>query len=131
MLRPLLFSLPCTRSPTPEIRSPVSVVDPPSCKPHARQSNLPLTEIHGISWTVGSILFLTSWAVLQGPLTYAMHLLSTPRLPFTAAYFGSIGLTLFFALGVCLFGLDPLQPYLPSYVLNSSLGPFDPVSYVF
>jgi len=28
------------------------------------------------------------------------HLLSTERLPFTATYFGSIALTLYFALGV-------------------------------
>jgi hypothetical protein len=33
-------------------------------------------------------------------MTYASHLLSIPRLPFTAAYFGSIGLTLYFSLGV-------------------------------
>jgi len=49
---------------------------------------------------MGSVLFLASWAVLMGPLTYAKHLLSTPRLPFTAAYFGSIALTLYFAVGV-------------------------------
>ena len=49
---------------------------------------------------MGSVLFLASWAVLMGPLTYAKHLLSTPRLPFSAAYFGSIALTLYFAVGV-------------------------------
>ncbi|CCX30085.1 Similar to Protein transport protein SFT2; acc. no. P38166 [Pyronema omphalodes CBS 100304] len=47
-----------------------------------------------ISWTVGSLLFLSSWAILQGPMNYTKHLLSTPRLPFTAAYFGSIVVTL-------------------------------------
>ena len=36
----------------------------------------------------------------MGPGTYAKHLISGPRLPFTAAYFGSIGLTLFFAIKV-------------------------------
>ena len=57
-------------------------------------------------WSVGSVLFLLSWAVLMGPWTYARHLVSGPRLPFTAAYFGSIALTLYFAIGVsnfCLF----------------------------
>lgn len=49
---------------------------------------------------MGSMLFLASWAVLMGPVQYALHLLSAPRLPFTAAYFGSIGLTLFFAIKV-------------------------------
>jgi len=36
----------------------------------------------------------------MGPVTYAQHLLSAARLPFTAAYFGSIALTLYFSLGV-------------------------------
>lgn len=38
----------------------------------------------------------------MGPVTYAKHLISGPRLPFTTAYFGSIGLTLFFAIKVRL-----------------------------
>ena len=53
-----------------------------------------------IRWSVGSLLFLLSWAVLMGPLTYMRHLVSGPRLPFTAAYFGSITMTLYFAIGV-------------------------------
>lgn len=53
-----------------------------------------------IRWSVGSVLFLLSWAVLMGPWTYAKHLVSGARLPFTAAYFGSIALTLYFAIGV-------------------------------
>jgi len=36
----------------------------------------------------------------MGPMVYIKHLLSEPRLPFTAAYFGSIGMTLFSAIGV-------------------------------
>lgn len=46
------------------------------------------------------MLFLASFAAVMGPWTYVQHLASTPRLPFTAAYFGSIGLTLYFSLGV-------------------------------
>ncbi|KAI9884375.1 MAG: bHLH/Zip transcription factor [Watsoniomyces obsoletus] len=53
-----------------------------------------------ILWSVGSLLFLISWAVLMGPMAYFQHLLAGPRLPFTAAYFGSIGLTLYFAMGL-------------------------------
>jgi len=53
-----------------------------------------------ILWSLGSLLFLTSWAAMMGPWTYAQHLISGPRLPFTAAYFGSIGLTLYFSLGL-------------------------------
>lgn len=53
-----------------------------------------------ILWTLGSILFLTSFAAVMGPLAYLQHLLSGPRLPFTGAYFGSIFLTFYFALGL-------------------------------
>ena len=60
-----------------------------------------------LRWSVGSVLFLASWAFLMGPYQYAMHLISGPRLPFTAAYFGSIFMTIFFAVGV-----SPL--FLPS-----------------
>jgi Got1/Sft2-like family len=77
-------------------------------------------------WTMGSVLFLASWAVLMGPITYSksftvkleltrpsscscsnkanvapvQHLFSGPRLPFTGAYFGSIALTIYFSIGV-------------------------------
>ncbi|KAK4902016.1 Protein transport protein sft2 [Elasticomyces elasticus] len=49
---------------------------------------------------MASVLFLGSWAVMMGPMVYARHLISAERLPFTATYFGSIGLTLYFALGL-------------------------------
>ena len=51
-------------------------------------------------WSVGSVLFLVSWAVLMGPVAYIKHLASGSRLPFTIAYFTSIGLTIYFATGV-------------------------------
>ncbi|KAF2842504.1 SFT2-domain-containing protein [Patellaria atrata CBS 101060] len=53
-----------------------------------------------VLWTLGSALFLCSWAAMLGPATYVQHLVSGPRLPFTAAYFGSIALTLYFSLGL-------------------------------
>ncbi|QIX02452.1 hypothetical protein AMS68_007969 [Peltaster fructicola] len=53
-----------------------------------------------ILWSFASVMFLASWAVLMGPLAYARHLLSAERLPFTATYLGSIGLTLYFAVGL-------------------------------
>lgn len=37
---------------------------------------------------------------MSGPMAYMQHLLSGPRVPFTAAYFGSIFLTLYFSIGV-------------------------------
>lgn len=51
-------------------------------------------------WTVGSLLFISSFAALQGPVPYAKHLLSGTRLPFTAAYFGSMAATLYFSIGL-------------------------------
>ncbi|EGX96458.1 Golgi traffic protein SFT2 [Cordyceps militaris CM01] len=57
-------------------------------------------------WTVGSGLFLASFAAVMGPMNYIYHLLSTPRLPFTAAYFGSIIMTLVFAIKLLSHGLN-------------------------
>ena len=71
-------------------------------------------------WSVGSVLFLVSWAVLMGPWTYARHLISGTRLPFTAAYFGSIALTLYFAIGVSK--IDFLFLSLSFPVLDSVFG---------
>ncbi|KAF8708058.1 Protein transport protein SFT2, partial [Rhizoctonia solani] len=39
------------------------------------------------------------FCVLIGPVNQIKHLLSKDRLPFSAAYFGSLGLTLYFSLG--------------------------------
>lgn len=50
-------------------------------------------------WSLASILFVVSFGVLQGPVNYAMHLISPGRLLFTIMYFGSIVLTLIFSLG--------------------------------
>lgn len=61
----------------------------------------------------------------MGPWAYVQHLLSTPRLPFTAAYFGSIGMTLYFAIGVSQPYLVPLGLDLPKmgFVLTPSAAP--------
>ncbi|KAJ5859669.1 hypothetical protein N7534_004946 [Penicillium rubens] len=84
-----------------------------------------------VLWSVGSVLFLVSWAVLMGPWTYAKHLISGTRLPFTAAYFGSIALTLYFAIGLqslfltlisSIFQLAALVWYLVSYFPMGSTG---------
>lgn len=56
-------------------------------------------------WSVGSMMFLASFAAMMGPMNYFYHLFSAPRLPFTAAYFGSIILTLVFALKVSVASL--------------------------
>lgn len=46
------------------------------------------------------VLFMAGFAILQGPLAHLKHIFSSERLPFTAAYFGSLVLTLIFALVV-------------------------------
>ncbi|KAM0496791.1 hypothetical protein ACHAP9_002141 [Verticillium nonalfalfae] len=53
-----------------------------------------------ILWTLGSIFFLASFAAMMGPMAYVRHLGSAERLPFTSAYFGSLGLSLYFSLGL-------------------------------
>ncbi|CAN6625358.1 protein transport protein Sft2p [Trichomonascus vanleenenianus] len=53
-----------------------------------------------VLWSLGSLLFIISFGVLQGPLSYLKHLTSAARLPFTIAYFGSIFATLVFSLGM-------------------------------
>ncbi|KAF4998104.1 hypothetical protein FGRMN_3401 [Fusarium graminum] len=84
-----------------------------------------------ILWSVGSLMFLASFAAVMGPMNYIYHLVSTPRLPFTAAYFGSITLTLVFALKLhstiltlfsALIQLACLVWYLISYFPMGSTG---------
>lgn len=53
-----------------------------------------------VLWTLGSVLFIVSFGVLQGPLNYLLHLVSPARLPFSIAYFGSIIMTLVFSIGM-------------------------------
>lgn len=77
-----------------------------------------------ILWTLGSTLFLMSFAAVMGPMVYAQHLFSGQRLPFTAAYFGSVVLTLYFSMGLhstiltlfsAIIQLAALAWYLVSY----------------
>ncbi|EGC43076.1 SFT2 domain-containing protein [Histoplasma capsulatum var. duboisii H88] len=92
-----------------------------------------------VLWSVGSVLFLISWAVLMGPMAYVKHLASGPRLPFTGAYFTSIGLTLYFAIGLhstiltlisCIFQLIALVWYLSRSYCCSGI-PFIVLSFPF
>ncbi|SZE99369.1 unnamed protein product [Blumeria hordei] len=84
-----------------------------------------------ILWSLGSTLFLASWAVMMGPWAYVAHLMSTPRLPFSATYFGSIVLTIYFSVGLqstlltlfsCFIQLGCLLWYLVSYFPMGSSG---------
>ncbi|SCZ94637.1 BZ3500_MvSof-1268-A1-R1_Chr12-3g04013 [Microbotryum saponariae] len=66
-----------------------------------------------VSFSLGSasptILFMVGFAILQGPLAHLKHICNAERLPFTGAYFGSLFLTLYFAIG--------RQAYLPTLIL--------------
>ncbi|GFZ47116.1 hypothetical protein JCM24511_04858 [Saitozyma sp. JCM 24511] len=53
-----------------------------------------------LAFTLGSCLFMMGFAILHGPWNHLKHIFSTERLPFSLAYFGSLALTLFFAIGV-------------------------------
>ncbi|KAF9491119.1 SFT2-domain-containing protein [Pleurotus eryngii] len=52
-----------------------------------------------LAFSLGSLLFMLGFSVLVGPINHIKHLISKERLPFTAVYFGSLGLTLYFSLG--------------------------------
>lgn len=51
----------------------------------------------GLLWSMGSLLFVLAFGLLQGPVAYARHLTSRERLPFTLFFFGSCFLTIYFA----------------------------------
>ncbi|KAH3679509.1 hypothetical protein WICPIJ_008610 [Wickerhamomyces pijperi] len=51
----------------------------------------------GLLWSLGSLLFVISFGLLQGPVAYFKHLTSTQRLPFTCFFFGSVIATIYFS----------------------------------
>lgn len=69
-------------------------------------------------------------AVVIADRCLVQHLLSGPRLPFTAAYFGSIAMTLYFSIGVsdrpflalCLPLLDMAYPSVQCFLHHTLLG---------
>ncbi|KJA24852.1 hypothetical protein HYPSUDRAFT_135462 [Hypholoma sublateritium FD-334 SS-4] len=64
-----------------------------------------------LSFSLGSLLVMFGFSILIGPLTHLRHLVSAERLPFSAVYFASLALTLYFALGP--------QSYLGSLVAGA------------
>ncbi|KAK0236818.1 ER-to-golgi vesicle protein transport Sft2 [Armillaria nabsnona] len=53
-----------------------------------------------LSFSLGSLLVMFGFSVLIGPINHIKHLVSKERLPFTVVYFGSLGATLYFSLGL-------------------------------
>ncbi|KAJ7938138.1 ER-to-golgi vesicle protein transport Sft2 [Mycena leptocephala] len=75
-----------------------------------------------LSFTLGSMLVMFGFSVLVGPINHLKHLITAERLPFTAIYFSSLGLTLYFALGLhsyigCIVGSVVQILALLSYVM--------------
>ena len=64
-------------------------------------------------FTLGSICFMTAFAMIQGPKDFIVGLFEKDRLPFTAAYIGSILGTLYSCLFlkwyIVIFGFSALQ----------------------
>ena len=65
------------------------------CAPHYARSSW--------STTPTAEPFLIRFAVLSGPINHLKHLSSPERLPFSAAYLGSLALTLYFSIAVSFF----------------------------
>lgn len=49
----------------------------------------------GLIWSLGSLLFVLSFGILQGPYSYTRHLLSLDRVVFTAVFFGLVLSTIY------------------------------------
>ncbi|KDR21649.1 protein transport protein SFT2 [Zootermopsis nevadensis] len=82
-------------------------------------------------YTMGSLFTICSFSFLWGPLNHLQHLFSRDRLPFTAAYFGTLFATLYFALQVqstpltvlCAVGqIVALLWFLVSYIPGGQTG---------
>lgn len=48
-------------------------------------------------WLMGSLLFVVSFGILQGPHAYVKHLLGRERILFTSVFFGSVLTTMYCA----------------------------------
>ncbi|KAI8922712.1 Got1/Sft2-like family-domain-containing protein [Entophlyctis helioformis] len=84
-----------------------------------------------LTYTMGSLLFLFSFSLLNGLMAHAKHIFSWDRLPFTASYLGSMLLTLFFAvvkpsyilvIFFCIVQVVCLAWYLGSYLPGGTQG---------
>ncbi|XP_015754573.1 PREDICTED: protein transport protein SFT2-like isoform X1 [Acropora digitifera] len=82
-------------------------------------------------YTMGSLLTIGSFSLLWGPVNHVKHLCSFGRLPFTAAYFGSMFATLYMAIivkstvltAVCaVLQIIALIWYFVSYIPGGSTG---------
>lgn len=77
-----------------------------------------------LAFSLGSLLFMCGFTILSGPVTHLKHIMSKERLPFSIAYFSSLGLTIYFSLGpkwllptliVAIVQIIALLTYLAAY----------------
>ncbi|KAG2178450.1 hypothetical protein INT44_001602 [Umbelopsis vinacea] len=78
------------------------------------------------TFTLGSILMLLSVALLRGPWAHVKHMMSVERLPFTAAYVGTMALTLYFSLGARSYILTIIAAVLQIIALLWYFGSYVP-----
>ncbi|KAF5361404.1 hypothetical protein D9758_006259 [Tetrapyrgos nigripes] len=71
---------------------------PTGIRPNLRSQSRPSK--FALSFSLGSLLVMIGFSVLIGPINHLKHLVSKERLPFTFIYFSSLGLTLYFTLGL-------------------------------
>ncbi|KAI6135336.1 ER-to-golgi vesicle protein transport Sft2 [Pisolithus thermaeus] len=78
-----------------------------------------------LAFSTGSLLVMVGFSILIGPINHIKHLLSQERLPFSVVYFSSLGLTLYFSLGVSsALSLRRRERFIahPSFQAHSYLG---------
>jgi hypothetical protein len=77
-----------------------------------------------LAFSLGSLLFMFGFTILSGPVAHLKHIMSKERLPFSVAYFSSLGLTIYFSLGpkwllptliVAIVQIIALLTYLAAY----------------
>lgn len=79
-----------------------------------------------LSFTIGCCLVLSAFAALKGWRRQAQQMLARERLPFTAGYLGSIGLTLYASVALKSYLLSLLASGLQIVALAYYLAAFYP-----
>lgn len=54
----------------------------------------------GLLWSLGSLMFIVAFAILNGPVAYLKHMVSKDRIYFSAFFVGTVMLTIYFSIVV-------------------------------
>ncbi|KAK3820086.1 MAG: SFT2-domain-containing protein [Benniella sp.] len=79
-------------------------------------------------FTLGSILFMASFALLKGPMAHLKALISRERLPFTLTYFGSMIFVLWASVGIHSYPLTILGTVVEIFALLYYFTSYSPFS---